>query len=190
MKSCECLFDLIKIMAVDPDNIKSERFKLGIDRFHIHDVFCGSVDLKSVDIHRNAEVVKPVLRRIFCSFPDKTLGELSVSQKSVDIDISVQDVFGRVGHSRGCGKALPERAGGEVDPGCHIHIGMTLEMGTELSERDEVLFREIPALRQYRVEAGCTVSFGKDEAVAVLSLGILRIDPHLYFVEVGHEVDG
>jgi hypothetical protein len=67
---------------------------------------------------------------------------------------------------------------------------MTLEMGTELSESDEVLFREISALGQYRVEAGGTVSFGKDEAVAVFCLWILRIDPHLYFVEVCHEVNG
>ncbi len=96
------------------------------------------------------------------------------------------------GHAGGIGDPLAERAGGDLDPGRGIELGMTLAVraqlakGADLAQRDLLVARQI----EQRVEQHRAVPVRFHEAVAVEPGGIGGIEPEVAGEECRHRVGG
>ena len=71
---------------------------------------------------------------------------LSVSQKRV-YTIGITAQLSRQGHAHGRGNPLPQGAARHVHARDMLHIRMSLQIGAGVAQRQQILFREIAALR-------------------------------------------
>jgi len=90
MERLERLFECMKVMSVNPENVTAECRKLCIDRRGVHNICRRAVDLKSVHVHRNAEIVQLVVCGKHRRLPHLPLGKLTVSKQCIDVDILPQ----------------------------------------------------------------------------------------------------
>ena len=66
------------------------------------------------------------------------------------------------------GEALAERAGGDLDPGGEVDLGMPRRLAAPLAELGEVVEGEpVPGQVEHGVQQDRGVAAGEDEAVAV-----------------------
>ena len=120
-------------------------------------------------------------------FPNLTLFDLPVAQNGVDAIILLVELAGER-HAAGGGDALAERAGGHIDAGDSLHIGMTLEHRMGLTQTLELFLIEKAAQSQNRIQRRSRMAFGKDETVAIGVLGIGGVDLHFFVVEIGQNI--
>ena len=180
-------FDLVKVVAVDGDHVEAEGGEFLIHRGGAHDLLGGAVDLEPVQVYDGAQVVQLVVVGKETGLPDLALGDLAVSQQAVDVHVLAQ-VLGALGHAHGGGDALAQGAGGHVDAGDGVHVGVTLEVAVNVAQGGQVLYGEEATEGQRRVEAGGRVALGQDKPVPIRPAGVGGVDPQLFEVEIGEQV--
>ena len=82
------------------------------------------------------------------------------------------------GHAGGDGQALAERTGGNLDARAQVAVGMALQARAQLTQRLELLAREIAGMRERCVQRGRRMALRQNEPVAVPPLRLLRIMIH------------
>ena len=153
-----CSVDGFKIVRVAVDNVLAERLELLAVRSRIHDVLDRPVDLKSVPVEYVAKIVELVVSGEHRGLPDFALFALAVAHQSPDAAARLVKLC-RERHSASGGNALPERTCRHIDAGRLIEIGMSLKVTCGLSERLEILYREISAVSEHGLKTGGNVSF-------------------------------
>ena len=73
------VLDLIEVVAVDDDGVKAEGLELGIERLYAADFLGGAVDLQTVAVHDDGQVIKAVVTREHRGFPDLALFAFAVA---------------------------------------------------------------------------------------------------------------
>ena len=95
--------------------------------------------------------------------------------ESGTVEVSLEDLLGK-GHADRVGDALPERAGGSLDAVSVAVLRVSRGLGVELAEVLQILHAHVVAGEMEKgVEEHGAVAVRKDEAVAVIPLGLLRI---------------
>ena len=138
-----------------------------------------------VDDH--AEVIELLVAGKHGGLPDLALLALAIAQQGVRA-VSITPVLGGNRHAHGGGDALAQRAGGHIDARGVVHVGMTLQVAADMTQRLEVLLGEEPALGEHGVQTRSTVALGEHKAIAVGLAGIGRVDVHFLKVQIGHDV--
>ena len=87
-------------------------------------------------------------------------------------------------------QALPERAGGDLDPGGAAHVRMPLELGADLPQPHQVLEREVAVLSERRVLDRCGVALAEHEPVAGRPFRVVGVVTEHPVVERGDDVRG
>ena len=104
-----------------------------------------------------------------------------------DEGVVIADLGGEVGpepalgdaHAHPVGHALAERAGGDLDPGGVVVLGMAGRAAAPLAELAQVVeCQPVAGEVEHRVEEDRGVPVGEDEAVAVGPLGVRRVVVH------------
>ena len=117
-------------------------------------------------------------------FPALALFDLAVAHDGIDVQ-GLACVLGTQCHAGGGRDALAQAAGGHIHARHTVHIGVALQVAADLAQSLEVFHREEAALGQRCVQAGGCVALGEHQTVTVRVLRSLRIDVHLYKIEVG-----
>jgi hypothetical protein len=65
---------------------------------------------------------------------------------------------------------------------------MSLQIRSQVAQRGKILHRKIASVGQCGIQARRRMSLGKHKPVSVLLLRILRIDIHLFKIEIGKYV--
>ena len=116
--------------------------------------------------------------------PDLPLLELTVTKQGIDA-VAVTPQLSGERHAHGHRDPLAQGAGAHVNPGGIPHVGMSLELGPQVTQGLELLFGKVPPLGEGGVEARGAVALREDKAVALGLERIGRIDVHLLEVQVG-----
>ena len=153
----------------------------------VHYLGNGAVDLQAVPVEDSNEVIKLVVGGEHCRLPNLSLLALTVAKDGVDA-VGVTVNLCRQGHTAGGGEAETERAGGHIDAGNALHIGMSLKTGVGFTESFYFFLREKSALSESGVKAGSGMTLRKHEAVAICLCGILRIYIHFLKIKIGEDV--
>ena len=120
----KCSADRVKIMSVDVDYMEVERLELLIDRIRRTYLVNRSVDLKTVVVHDDYEVVKLSVACKHSSLPNLTFLNLTVSKECIHTIVLALELSAEC-HSDCCGNALTEGAGGHIYAG-NVNAGMSL----------------------------------------------------------------
>ena len=127
-------FDLVKVVAVDGDDVEAERLHLRIDRRAVHDLFRRAVDLQTVEVDDNAQVIQLEVRGEHEGLPDLAFLDFAVAQQGIDVDVFIQ-VFRALGHARRAGNALPQRAGAHIHARNEVHVRVPLQIAVRVAQR-------------------------------------------------------
>ena len=115
--SDEGVVDLLEVVPVDDDGAAAERLDAPAVRLQVP-LQLGRPRLPEpvhVDDHR--EVVQLVVRRLVEGLPDRALGHLAVPAEHPDAEAGLVEPLAGQRDADAVGQPLPERAGGDVDPG-------------------------------------------------------------------------
>ena len=153
-------------MTVHIDDMPAECLEFLVKRFRSDHVGGSAVDLQSVDIDDRTEIVALVVSSSHCGFPDLAFLAFAVADQAVNAVILAGKFIGDC-HAVCRRKSLTEGACAHVDAGREVHIGMTLQAAVDLTEREQLLFRDDSFFRKRRVEQRGGMSLGENEPVAV-----------------------
>ena len=168
----------------------SEAFDLAEDYFaKTHDVIVFAVDLQSVVIHKDCEIVQFVVGGCHGSFPNETFLHLAVTNHGVHFDV-LAAVLRAESHTGRDADALSEGTCRCIDTGNLLAVRVSLQDRMQLTKMFQFFLREEAFFRKHCVEAGCRVSFAQNEPVTARILGILGVDTHLGVVHCYHHLDG
>ena len=117
---------LLHIVAVYGHAFEAERFKLFRKIQHRHDLITGSVDLKVIVIAEHYDVIQLIFVAYLSSFPDLAFLTLAVAYDDKHAVILTVKLCGKR-HARAAGKALSERAGGDIYTRALFHVRMSLK---------------------------------------------------------------
>ncbi len=120
------------------------------------------------------------------SFPDLALFELAVAEERIDAVIFLID-SGCKCHAARCRNSLSEGTRTHIESWEILHGRMSLQAGAELAEGLKLFLREVPFLCHNGIKRRAGMSLGKDEAITVRVLRVLRIDMH--FLKIKESVD-
>ena len=112
------------------------------------------------------------------SLPDLALLRFAVADDAEDLVVLVVHLA-RHGHTDRAGKALTERAGGDINAGAAVHRGVALEHRALLAQGVELRLREKANACKAGILDGAHMTLGEHHAVAVRPAGILRVDVHV-----------
>ena len=174
-------------MRVHGDEVTAEGLDLFIVRRGADDLVDGSVDLQTVVVNDDTEVVQLVVGGKHECFPNLTLLAFTVTDDGIDTVILLVNLCAER-HTASGGNALTQGAGGHIYTGGLFHVGMTLQMGIGLAEGFQILNGEIALFGQSGVQNGGGVTFGEHHAVAVGIFGVFRIYLHLRKIEIGDDI--
>ncbi len=164
-----------------------ESFKLLVDRIRAVDLFDRAVDLQVVVVNDHNEVVQLLGSREHGSFPYLAFFDLAVAQQCINTEVFVVQLAAQC-HTAGSGNALAERTGAHVQSGQVLHGRMALQAGADLTQCLEFFYRKIASVRHGGIQTGRCMALGKNKAVSVRILGILRIDVHFLKIEISKNV--
>ena len=135
----------------------------------------GSVDGDAVVVEQDGELAQPLHPRESDGLVAHALHQAAVAGDHVGAVIDqilapagAQHLL-RHGEAHGGGEALPERAGGGLDPGRVVDLRMTRGVGAPLAEVADLLHRHLRVAREIeqRVKQHGAMAGRQDEAVAV-----------------------
>ena len=92
-------FDLGEVMAVDGHHTETEIPQLGVHGVGVHNILGGTVDLQTVQVDDDAEVIQLVVSGKEEGFPHFALGDLAVTQQGVHPHIVLVQILGGFGHA-------------------------------------------------------------------------------------------
>ena len=177
VKQDECLLQISQAVAVADDGVKAESIHLLIQRFAVHDLGGGAVNLQAVHIDHDAEVIQLIVVGKHKCFPALALFDLAVTQQGVHVDVGVLHLGGQC-HAGCGGNTLAQAAGAHINTGNRVHVGVALQVAAGAAQGRQVSHGEEPALCQHRVQARRCMALGKHKTVTVRVLRVLRIDLH------------
>ena len=99
------------------------------------------------------QVVELVIRRLVERLPDGALGHLAVAEHDPDAIGQLVEVLAVEGHADADGQPLAERAGGDVDLGKHVRVGVALEPAAELAQGQQLLVGDGAGRLEHRSKA-------------------------------------
>lgn len=173
----------LDVVTIDDVGLPSERVESLLVNLNIVSK-TGLLGLsESVDIDDADEIFEVVVGCEVSSLPDGSLGALTVSENGPVGIVQLIEVLGGVGHSSGAAQSLSETSGGDVDER-QLWSWVSLEVGVDLSEVEEVLLVDEPVFSPGGVEDWGGVSFAQDESVRGEGfLGVLGVVVHTAIVE-------
>ena len=180
-------FDLLEVVTIDVTHMEAESCQLIPNRIRTHDFIDSAVNLKTVIINDDHQVVQLVVGCQHAGLPDLAFLDLAVAQQGVDTS-GLALVLQAQRHACGAGDTLAQGAGGHIDAGNGVHVGIALEIGVDVAQGGQVFHGEEATQGQCRIQAGSGVALGKNEAVTVFPLGIGRIHVHLLEVQIGKHI--
>ena len=169
------------------EDLKTERTQLGRQIAEGHHLVIRAVDLQTVVIDHDGQVVQLIMSSGHIGFPDLSLLALAVAGEDEDLRV-LAEMLGAQRHTDRDGYALTERAGGSVHTGDLLRVRMTLQNAVKLAEVRILVTGEKALCRKHCIVAGCGVTLGEHKAVAILPLGIARIHTHMIKKHAGHQL--
>ena len=151
--------------------------------------FCQAVDLQTVLVYHDNEVVEVMVSSEHRRPPDLTFLYFAVAEERIGTIVFLVEFRGER-HSAGSGNALSERACAHINAGGALHIGMSLQHSADVTQYGQFVPVEKALERQYRIKAGAAVTFGEHKAVTILPRGILGVNVHLFEIEIRKDVCG
>ena len=184
MECLKCLFECHEVMSVNRDDSTAERLEFLINRCRVHDICRSTVDLKTVYVHRNAEIVELIMCGKHRRLPHLPLGKLAIAEESIDIDV-LPEILCPFCHPCRRRNPLPERARGHIDTQREVHIRMSLEARANMTQCQEFVHREESTICECCIEAGSNMPLRENETVTIRIVRILWINSDLLIVEIG-----
>ena len=165
-----------QVVAVDDLGFPAEGGELAVDGVEVQDILGRPGLLEMVAIDDQGQVVEPELGGRGGGFPVLSFAELAVAGQDVGVIALLVDPGGqRVADADR--ESLAERAGGGLDSGQPLHVGVPLERAAQLAQSHDLVVREVAGLGERRIEDRRRVPLGEDEAVAVGPVGVLGVVP-------------
>ena len=131
--------DGVEIVAVQLDGVPAE----GAGAGGVGGAVPAEVRLaalaETVHVEDADQVVELVVRRLVERLPDGALGHLAVAEHDPDAIGQLVEVLAVQRHADADGQPLAERAGGDIDVGQDVRIGMALQAAAELAQRQQLL---------------------------------------------------
>lgn len=143
-----------------------------------HDLVCRAVELQTVVVEEHDVIVELILVRAHHGLPDDALVYLAVSDHGEHAVVLPVALAGE-SHAHCAGRALAQRAGGDVYAGAFHHARVALEHGALLPERVQHALGEVAQQTERGVEDGADVALREHEAVPVLPAGVFGVYAHL-----------
>ncbi len=141
---------------------------------------------ETVRVHDADEIIQLVNTRERRGFPDGALGDFAVAHQ--DIGVVIQFILTRgERHADADAESLTERTRRHIGER-EARRGMTFEVVAELAEFREFADGDKTIFRPRGVKQRRGVAFGKNEAVVVVKMRILRVILHVAEEERGDEV--
>ena len=160
-----------------------ERLKLLVDRVRRTYRVNGTVNLEVVVIHDHHQIIQLLKACPHGSLPDLSLLDLSVTAKCIYTVIFLIKLSCR-SHSHCHREPLSQRTARHIHARNMLHIRMSLQIGSCVAQRHQILLREKSTLCKRSVKSGCRVSFGQHKPVTIRHLRILRINVQLLKVQI------
>ena len=158
MESIKCLLDLLKIVTINGDNFAAKCFEFCINRSCIHDIFGSAIDLQTVNVNDDAEIVKFVVSSKHCSFPNLSFRKLTITKKCINMNI-FSKIFCTLCHS-GCGRdTLSERTCRHINARYSVHVRVSLKIRIYVTKIRKIAYREKTAESESRVKTRCSMTF-------------------------------
>nr|APO35108.1 FtsX-like permease family [uncultured bacterium] len=86
------------------------------------------------------------------------------------------------------GDALTQRASGHVDAGSVVHVGMALQVATNMAQGLKIIFGEEPALGEHGIQGRGAVTLREDEPVTIRAARVARVDVHLLKIQIRDDI--
>ena len=154
-----------------------ECLELLIDRIRRAYLVDRSIDLQIIVIYHNTEVVQLTEACEHGCLPYLAFLDLTVTQQCVYTEITILHLCTQC-HTYCCGNALSQGSGRHIHAG-DMDAGMTLQIGTQVTQSRQILYREISSVSQCGIESGSCMTLGQYESVTLLHIGILWVNVHL-----------
>ena len=87
VESLKRFFQSVEVVPVDYNDIATECLEFFIKRRSIHNVFSRAVNLQTVHVDRDAEIIKFVMGGEHGCFPNLTFGEFAITKQGVNSEI-------------------------------------------------------------------------------------------------------
>ena len=121
------------------------------------------------------------------SLPHLAFLDLAIAQQA-ERTIRIAPVLGGERHAHRGGDALTQRASGHVDAGSVVHVGMALQVATNMAQGLKIIFGEEPALGEHGIQGRGAVTLGEDEPVAIHAARVARVDVHLLKIQIRDDI--
>src|SRR5690554_407401 len=118
------------VVTIDLDHMPTERFPLVHQILDREDLCSGARSLYAIPVDDGCQVVRLVDCRGHCCFPYLPLCELSIAKDGIHSAVTLVE-FQTQSQTERDRESLAKRAGHSLDPGCLIHIRMSLEQPLE-----------------------------------------------------------
>src|SRR5690554_5988836 len=138
---------------------------------HVHDLFCFSIDLKLVVIHKQCKIAELIVPRRHGSLPHLTFLMFPISKDAVNLCSFTGESCSK-GHAHGYGYPLSQGTCGSIKTSQLLLVRMSLKGASELTEGGKKTFVKITKVSKSCIKRWCCVSFGEHKAV---SLWVLRV---------------
>ena len=181
------LQDLPHVVPVDLDDVPAEGPPLVPEGLQGHDLLGGAVDLHLVAVDERGDVVQLVMGGQHGRFPVLALLQLPVPQQAEDAGQAAVQLGGQ-GHAVGDAQSLAQRTGGDLHARGLHPAGVSLQVGAQLAQGQQVVHREVPGLGQSGVVRRSGVALGQHELVAVLPRGVLGAVLHDLEEKGGYDI--
>ena len=181
--------DLGDVVAVDLDRVPAGglgALGVGLEVPAVHRLAALA---QAVDVDDGHEVVQAVDPGVLDGLPDRALRHLGVAAQGEDAVGEAIQVAGAQRDARGDRHALPQRAGGDIDPR-EDRRRVALQLGPELAEGQQLLVGDRAGGREHGVDERRRVALGEDEVVVVRVLRLVVVVAQMARHEHGHEVGG
>ena len=176
----------IQIVSVDLIQIKTKGLQLGRQITQRHDLVVAAVDLQTVVINNNGQVVQLKVAGSHKGLPNLTFLALAVTEDGIHAAIFAQ-LLGTQCHTHSDGATLTERTGGCIHTGNLLAVGMTLQNAVELTEVGILIAADKAKSRQYGIITGSSMALTQHKAVTIGILGILGINAHMVAENAGNQ---
>ena len=143
-----------------------------------------SVNLQVVVVHDDAQVIQLTESCKHRSLPYLAFLDFTITKQGI---YAIRLIGKLCGKSHSCcdRNALSQWSWGSINTRCMGNAWMSLKVRTYVTQSLQVLYREKSAVCQCRVQTRCSMSLGQYETVSVCLLRILRVDIHLFKVQIG-----
>ena len=176
----------VHVVPVDNDGVPPEGAPFGRVLLHVVLPHRRAALAQAIDVGDPHEVVDGVKRGRLRRFPDGAFSGFAIPEQHVRAVVGT-DAPRIQGDPHARAEALAERPGGDIDEG-QPRRRVPLEIGAQLAQLQQLAPGEQADRRPRGVQERRRVPLGEHEAIVVLVLRLLRVEPHLGHEERRHDV--